>query len=254
MVTAVPAVPLVAAQAALAKAMWEYLQLLRFRMDDWVRRKVTGVLPQQAALDLIAEEAERQTEFERRVMERVARDEVRIAALPEEERKAAIGKAVQRERVFARYRAEAMAVRAIAAIDRMVLQTESPTGAFWKLDPEVFRHTPDCVAMGGSFWPWEVLADFHPPTHSGCRCGLFGYRTAIQRGWMRPGDVQDLASARRRAAAARALLHEEELDEWEELREAVLRTGLADEATFTAAVGRVVLSKGSSCRTGRNGS
>lgn len=235
-VAGVPALPLLATQAAIVKALEEYLKALRWSNEDWVRRTVTPRLAQQDVFEVVADENARQLEFERKSRIRLARDLPRVYAIADPvERRRALEKVLERERVFARFRAESMAVRAIAAVDRVVIREESPQGAFWRLGHAV-QHTADCIAMAGKFWPWVVLDDFHPPTHPGCRCSLHSFAVAVEHGWMQPGDVQPLDVAMRRAAAAKALLHEDELVSWEGLRDAVVRTGLGTGAGFAGAV------------------
>lgn len=211
-----------------ALAVW--FVLARARMDAWiVEQGKRQALPQQDILDLIATETAYGAEFERKVRERVSRDAAKALNLPAPERGAAVEKMLRRERTYARQRSEAMAVRALSAIDRVALRRESPDGAYWKLDPDVKQHTPDCVAMGGRLWPWPVLDGFHPPTHHGCRCSLHAVSYAKAKGWVgKTARVLDLETARRKAAAARALLHPEE--EEAQLVEAIVRVGLAERA------------------------
>jgi hypothetical protein len=197
----------------LLEALTRFFLVSRARQESWLLGKARGRLPQQDILDLIAEENARQAAFERKARARVKADGARALQLPPEEREAALRGLMRRERTYARYRSEAMAVRALSALDRAVLRRESPQGAFWKLNPDLKSHTADCLAMAGKFWPWEVLTDFHPPTHSGCGCSLHSYREAVGRRWLRPGAVMDLRTAIARADAAKALLHERELRE-----------------------------------------
>lgn len=187
------------------EALRAFFVVARARQERWVLAQARGRLPQQDVLEVIAEESARQAEFERRVVERVRRDASKALLLPEEKRADALRALLRREQVYARQRAEAMAVRALSAVDRVVLRAESPQGAFWRLGVRQ-THTPDCVAMAGRFWPWPVLDEFHPPVHAGCGCSLHGLRDALAAGWIKPGDeVVDLAGAFQRMRAARAL-------------------------------------------------
>jgi hypothetical protein len=105
-----------------------------------------------------------------------------------------------REERYARQRDEAMAARAFAAVDRVVLREQSPTGAFWKLDPTVIEHTAGCLFMGGRFWPWQVLDRVHPPRHAGARVGCSATVRRSHDGLLSPGDG---AWTRRRRCGAR---------------------------------------------------
>lgn len=202
-------------------------------------RSLRGRLPQQDILDVIAEETARGAEFRRRVLDRVRRDAARALHLPDGKREKAIEGLLNREKVYARQRSEAMAVRAFSAVDRQVLRgLPAPpggyAGAFWKLDPTVSQHTPDCVAMGGRFWPWEALAVLCPPTHPGCRCSLKSWDEAVSAGWLSPGrhrwlPITDMV---RKAHAALALLHE---GEERDLLEAIVRVGITDVGTAVEA-------------------
>ena len=219
--TVAPALPLVKVQKetvdGILAAFSVFFARSRARQDDFIVRRFRGRLPQQDILDVIANETARQGEFERRVSLRVKRDAQKALSLPtKRERDEALSRLIQRERHYARYRAEAMAVRAFSALDRVVLRKESPLGALWKLDPNVKEHTPDCVAMGGKVWPWAVLDLFHPPTHTGCRCSLHKVPDGV--------GVPDAAVALPRARAAMALLHEAD---YLALRERLVGLGLA---------------------------
>lgn len=195
-----------------------YFASARAREDAWALR----VLQQRGAsqadvLAVIADENARRAEFERKVRQRVRRDVTKALSLgTPAERQGAVLAVLGREENYAAQRSVAMAERSLALADRLVLRRESPQGAWWALG-EAEQHTADCLAMAGHFWPWDVLDSFHPPTHAGCRCSLHGYAQAIAAGLMSPGDVPDTADARRRAAAAKLLLHED----------AVLEMGLA---------------------------
>lgn len=216
-----------------------FFVLSRSREEEWaagVLRRVRGA-NQRDVMGVLADEAARRAEFERRVTARVRRDASRVLGLPERERGAELAKLLVREQRYAESRAQAMGERVLAAADRIVLRVESPQGAFWRLGV-ADKHTRDCLAMAGHFWPWEVLDVFHPPTHAGCVCSLHGYGTAVGAGWMKPGDVQDVKAAMGRAAAARLLL---EGDVVTDMREAVVEQGLAtpggfDRALWAAAV------------------
>lgn len=202
-VTAAPTLPLLRAAArsveGVLKAVLRFFVVSRARQEAWLMGMALPRLPQEDVLRLLAEEGARQAEFQRRVLERVRRDVTRALALDEAKRQAAVQAILRREQVYARQRAEAMAVRAFATVDRIVLRAESPTGALWELDRDAKAHTAGCRILGGHVLPWAVLDDVHPPFgHAGCRCRL------RPRPSGRP--VMDLRSAR--ALVARALAAE----------------------------------------------
>ena len=108
----------------------------------------------------------------------------------------------RREQTYARQRSEAMALRFLNALDRHVLQQDSPLGAFWKRNRAVLKPFPDSLVMDGHFVPWSVLADFHPPTHPLDHCTLHSRAEALAKGWLRPEN--DLTEDQARALVARA--------------------------------------------------
>lgn len=156
----------------LVEALRQFFVLSRARQERYLVTRFRGRLPQQDILDVIAEESGREAEFERRVLARVRRDGTKALYLPEEKRAERMKALVRRERRYARQRSEAMAVRALAALDRAALRIESPAGAEWHLDPNVKAHTPGCVIMAGHVLPWEIIDTYYPPLHAGCACSL----------------------------------------------------------------------------------
>lgn len=149
----------------------------------------------------LAEEASRGARFRQLAQARLSRDLPVALAIPDPERRAqAVRGVMAREALYSRQRAEAMAARAIASVDRMVLRRESPQGALWKLDPTVIEHTAGCLVMGGRFWPWEVLDRVHPPRHPACPCRLIGYGAAVRQGLLSAGAVMNVADAVKAAA------------------------------------------------------
>lgn len=200
-----PAAARASAAAVILAALVSFLVAQRARVRVWMReqlRRRSPVTPEADVERVLDEEARRGAEFERRSVERFARDLTATLAIPDAgQREAAVRGLVAREQRYARQRDVAMAARAFAAVDRVVLRTTSPQGAFWRLDPDVAEHTAGCLFMGGKFWPWAVLDRVHPPRHAGCPCRLLGYGEAIAEGLLAPGDVQDVRKAVRRAAA-----------------------------------------------------
>jgi hypothetical protein len=240
-------VPSAAARAAAAgtilSGLVAYLATQRARMRSWLGDQLRRRAPSAGVDDiakLIAEEERRQQSFEQKQAERFARDLTVALAIPDPvAREAAVRGLTQREKRYAAQRDEAMAARAFAAVDRVVLRGQSPAGAFWKLDPNVVEHTAGCLIMGGKFWPWQVLDRVHPPRHAGCPCRLIGYGEAIADGLLAPGNVTDVRTAVRRAAAvvmegvlilapddAEALIEDAGGEELLSLRQALVEAGL----------------------------
>jgi hypothetical protein len=184
---------------------------------------------------LIREELRRDEEFARRAAERMAVNLPRVLAIPDpEQRRAAMRGLLNQEQRFAQQRSEAMAARAIAAVERVVLRQDSPQGAFWRLGP-CKEHTAGCLFMQGKFWPWAVLDRVHPPRHPGCCCSLFSYAEALKSGWLQSAAVPDVRDAIRAArgivmedATAGALLAE--LD----VRDELVERGFATTAQLAA--------------------
>lgn len=138
------------------------------RMSLRTRRPV----PRSAIYDLIAREGFYQAEFERKVKERLTR-KLRLAfQLPEKEQLPRLRKVLALEQVYARQRAEAMAVRSLGALDVEVLKLDYPQGAQWILGPAK-QHTSGCRLLGGRVLPWVALDVLSPPAfHHGCGCRL----------------------------------------------------------------------------------
>lgn len=205
-VTLVPAAPLRAAAAAkILAALVAFYTAQRARARGWLReqlrKRAQSVAPDEIER-VLDEEERRGAEFERKAAERLAGDLASILAIPDRaQREAALAGLTKREERYARQRNAAMAARAVAAVERIVVRQQSPSGAFWRLDPTVKEHTAGCLIMGGKFWPWAVLDRVHPPRHAGCPCRLISYAQAVAEGLMRPGDVMDAAKALRAAAA-----------------------------------------------------
>lgn len=250
-------VPNIGARAAAAgkilAALVAFLTAHRERVRGWLgeqmRRRTASARPEDIAR-VISEEEQRGEEFERRAAARIARDVTTALAIPDSAaREGAVRGIMRREARYARQREQAMAARAFAAIDRVVLREQSPTGAFWQVDPTVVEHTAGCLIMGGKFWPWQVLDRVHPPRHAGCPCRLRGYGDAIADGLLAPGQVMDVQTAIRRAAAVvmeGALVLDDPADgealieaaggrEYVELCEALLAGGLVTEASLAEA-------------------
>lgn len=183
------------------------------------------------AEDVIGDALRRETEleaiFQRRSKERMRRAlRLALGAPDTSARSAGVEAATRRERNYARQRALASGARLFASVERTALEGQSPSGAFWKLGVAA-THTPDCEAMAGKLWPWEVLRRIHPLLHPGCKCKLLSYGEALAAGLLTPAAILDLDRARRLAAPVIAWVEREHAQENEALAELLLREELA---------------------------
>lgn len=176
---------------------------------------------------ILREEASREAEFRRRAEKRV-RIGLRLAlrAPDPSARSAAVDAVLRREQQYARQRATASAERLFAAVEREALRRESPRGAFWELGPTA-EHTPDCLAMQGKLWSWEILDKLHPPMHVGCKCRLRSYGEALAAGLLRaPGALPTPEEARKLAAPIVSFIEKERATEDAAVAELLLREEL----------------------------
>jgi hypothetical protein len=240
---AVPALPLFKLGAEAVEKAVEALRgfqvLAAAREDAWALRTLQRVegMSQEDVLGVIADERARRGEFDRKQEARIRAAVGKIMGLPEEERLPRLRGLLAREQWYSQQRSQAMATRSLALADRTVLRRSSPSGAFWVFEDDE-RTTVDCRMMGGKFWPWEALAVLHPPTHTGCRCHLIAYEVAVAAGLMKADPVIDVDKAVRLALAAKARLHEGDV---EAMRVELIRRGLASPETFDSALYRSVM-------------
>lgn len=116
------------------------------------------------------------------------------------------------EQRYTSQHASAVMARGVAHGERLTLRRNSPTGAFWLLDPFVQEHTAGCIIMGDKFWPWIILDRVHPPRHAACPCRLISYAQALTEGRLSPDRVPterqavELASGVMMEAEAETLL------------------------------------------------
>lgn len=172
---------------------------------------------------LVGEEVRRERVFQRKMLDRLRRDlpeALRIA--DPEKRRARVAAVLQREQRYVELREEAMHDRAIARAEMLAVKEASPHGAFWQLSPNVKQHTPDCIALAGQFWPWEVIeAVGPPPRHHGCRCSLLTEEEAVDRDLMDHGVAEQMnvadamRRARKRLADAETVMEALDEGEWE---------------------------------------
>lgn len=224
----------------LLDALEEFSRRVRLHVGRTVGRATEGKLPAQEIADLIALETEYGEEFERKARERVRTAWAKIQGLPEGERLPAIRALLEQERRYAGQRAEASAVRGIRTVERVAVKRESPLGAYWKLGVAE-NHTRDCVAMAGKIWPWDVLDTDHPPLGPGCVCELVSIPVAVLRG-LAPAGAKPIEDARRKREMIKTLygVHGglSGIREAEEIRKALVGTGLATEEEALQALGR----------------
>ena len=135
----------------------------------------------------------------------VCRQQIEDARLGPDARRDAVAKLLETEHRLARAHALAMAGRARAASRATQVRQESPTGAFWRRDPQA-DSCDRCRFMDGKLWPWEVLERFSPPVHPNCRCQLIPIGAARLNGWVGPKVA--VPSAKQAIHRARRVLQE----------------------------------------------
>lgn len=149
---------------------------------------------------LVREEIARDREFRDRQRARLERDLPEALRIEDgKKRREGVVRIVERERRYTQMREQAMADRAGARANHLSVKAQSPDGAYWRLSDHVREHTPDCVAMGNKFWPWDVLTVYHPKLHPGCACSLLTKAQAVESGLMDESQVPDVKDAIRRA-------------------------------------------------------
>lgn len=184
------------AVASIVAALVSFLTAKRRADEEFLTGEMLKRAPAEDVARVIADEQGFEQAFAEKAAARFAERIATALAIPDPTvRERAIRGVLAQEETYARQRAVAMAARAFAAIDRVVLREASPQGAFWKLDPTVTEHTAGCLVMGGKFWPWAVLDRVHPPRHHGCPCRLLSYGEAIADGLLKPGDVPSVRDA-----------------------------------------------------------
>lgn len=89
---------------------------------------------------------------------------------------------MRRERRYLEMHIAAATRRMRCDADMARLQERGEPGAVWVLGKRQ-THTPDCVAMAGRFWTWDVLREVNPANrHAGCGCALISEAQAKARG------------------------------------------------------------------------
>lgn len=244
-------VPAASARAAATAAILGALIAFMAKKRALDEEQLTAVLLAQAKASgesgtdlkgLLALEAERAAQFAKAQELRVKAALPQILAMPEgQARSDAMRALMEREQRYEEQRSAAMFGRAVGGLNALVLRSQSPQGAYWKLSPFVKEHTPGCLVMGERFWPWAILDKLHPPRHPGCPCHLEGYMAAIKSGWMKPGDVPTLPEAESlsRGIVMEALEGEQFALEQQvgPLREALAAHGMVDVLTFDRLAG-----------------
>jgi hypothetical protein len=197
-----------AIRKAVDKVLQGFIKWSTTRKDneyDWLSKLLTSRYPKRPIGEIeraAQDELKYEQEFQRRMQERLKRDlPVALSATDATKRAELVQKLLDREARYLQMREEAKLNRAVNAIERSILKESSPSGAYWWLSPDVKKHTPDCLAFGGKFWPWEVINKVHPPVHHGCACRLYGAEEALSAGWIEPGDLPEAGDAIIRANA-----------------------------------------------------
>jgi hypothetical protein len=197
-----------AIRKAVDKVLQGFIKWSTTRKDneyDWLSKLLRSKYPKRPIGEIeraAQDELKYEQEFQRRMQERLKRDlPVALSATDATKRAELVQKLLDREARYLQMREEAKLNRAVNAIERSILKESSPSGAYWWLSPDVKKHTPDCLAFGGKFWPWEVINKVHPPVHHGCACRLYGAEEALSAGWIEPGDLPEAGDAIIRANA-----------------------------------------------------
>jgi tRNA nucleotidyltransferase (CCA-adding enzyme) len=217
---------------AILSAMRAFLRRRGAADIEWFSTTVTeaqarGQLADDDVTRLRRQEKQYEVAFQRKALARWEKRLPRLLAIASpEERALALRIFQDREKRLMEMRAQAMAERAQGAIERTLLKQVSPQGAYWKLNPHVKQHTPDCIVMGEKFWPWSVLEKYHPPRHFGCPCTLYGLQEALARGLMTTADIPNPIEAMRRATVLMARFEEADASHLEGLADRLEEGGV----------------------------
>lgn len=182
---------------AVAKATHAVLKAMvihdRKRLADdgaWIYAALLQQYPGQVTTiqTVVTNERKREEEFQRKRRERLAQELPKAFADPNAQRRAGrVNAIMERERRYEDMRSQAVMDRAQGRMDLENLRILSPNVVFWYLDPNVKKHTLDCLVMGNKLWPFHVVENIHPPLHPGCPCQLLGEDEATDLGYMRRG-------------------------------------------------------------------
>jgi len=216
-------------------AFVQWLSALREQHRAWLATELGGYTANRDDVaETIAREMVLEDEFAKNAADRVAgKLPTALAIADPAQRRDAIRQIFADEERFQRQRGEAMAARALAALERLRVRRASPAGAFWRLGL-AHKHTEGCLRMAGRFWPWAVLDRVHPPRHYGCTSSLHSYDEAVGSGWMRPGDVPDVRDAIRQASGVMMEGEADRLLAELDVRDALVERGLVDAGALEA--------------------
>lgn len=184
-----PALTVAAVNAAAAGILGAFGRFLDNRRRDQ-EQYVTGLLeaeipdlPDDARLQVVADEMDRERAFAAKARDRLDRDLPKALMIPDfSVRETEVQKVLDRERRYAEQREMAMATRTLGAAEQRNVERVSPEGGYWRLSPHVRAHTLDCLAFGGKVWPHSVLRTVHPPLHGGCPCEILSIQEAQRQG------------------------------------------------------------------------
>lgn len=200
------AVTVAAAAAAVAGLLSAFDGFNRKRVRE-LRSYLVETLPRlypdrsrEDVLRFVRDEVARDREFVRNQRDRLETD-MKAAMLLDspDKRRIRVQQILDREKRWTQMREQAALERSAARTNFLTVKEQSPEGAYWTLG-QAREHTPDCIAMAGKFWPWEVLDHMHPQLHHGCQCHLLTKTEAVRLGLMYPDQVPDTQDAIRRAA------------------------------------------------------
>lgn len=174
---------------------------------------VRGSLTVDDAVDIAAQEDERQAAFAQASRERVRRDlPAALAITDPEARRTAVADILRRETRFGQQSIAAMEQRVDGAKAKAKVLAASPDGAFWRLTPEL-DNCEVCQAMAGKVWPWSVLGRFYPPRpHPNCACDLLSIEDAVTRGLLPEGFTVETYEAFQALRIVEAAAHDDRSD------------------------------------------
>lgn len=190
------------------KGLTSFSRVRAVALSGYVEDAIQEVRPKASRDEVSAHarhEVAYETEFRRRQAVRVRSSLPKALAIADPaERLRRVDAILKRERDISSAREEAVAARASGRADALTVRDLEPDGPFWVLGRRA-NHTPDCVALAGRAWPWQVLTEFRmiPPVHTGCGCRLLTRAEAVLEGLATTLPVVvPIAEARRLVAAA----------------------------------------------------
>lgn len=233
-----------AAVGTAVDALRRFWTQVRLQNEAWLLKTMKDA-PQDEVHRAAQDENAREYAFQQKAQVRFKASMARaLTETDPKTRNDKVKKAIDAERRYAVQRQREVGRRSVAAVDRAALRKASPQGAFWRIDPTLKTHTPECVALSGKFWPWEALDAhaFWPPLGGGCGCSLYGYKHAVAQGWMKAGKVPDVDDAIRAVGRLRNMHTSEDHDglELARQRELLAQAGVMLAEAFDDSLRRLV--------------